>query len=147
VTDPTEQEVALLTAALNHAWEIFNFRVASALQILNYYIVTVAILAGAYVGALTQGLPGVAASIGLGGSVVSAAAFYGGYAQVLHARSAAVPLGELENKVTLLVKVTSFASNQVAYRHARYARLIASCMFIVAFVSGLVASAYAILHR
>ena len=54
MTDPTEQEVALITVALNHAWERFNFRVTNALQILNYYILSMAILAAAYVGALTQ---------------------------------------------------------------------------------------------
>ena len=49
--------------------------------------------------------------------------------------------------MTLLVKVTSFSADQVAYRRARYARVIAACMFIVAFASGIAASAYAILHR
>jgi hypothetical protein len=78
LTDSTEQEVALITAALNHAWERFTFRVTSALQILNYYILAVAILAGDYVGALTQGLPGIAASIGLGGSVACPALVIGG---------------------------------------------------------------------
>lgn len=71
----TDQEVALLTSALNHAWSRFNFRVSSAFQVLNYYLVAVAVLAAAYAGALTEGLYSVAGCLGVVGSLVTLAAF------------------------------------------------------------------------
>jgi hypothetical protein len=79
--EKSDREITLLTATLDHSWSRFSFRISSAVQILNFYLVAVAILSGAYVAALTQSLQFVASIIGIIGSIVSFVALFGGYGQ------------------------------------------------------------------
>jgi hypothetical protein len=148
-----DEAAALMTAALQHAWNRFNFRISSALQILSYYLVAVAVLAGAYVGALTQGLRPVAVAIGLIGSIVSIVAFVGGYSQILHARWVVPQLRVLEERLASLAKIPNIWD----VRHtAPKGRLwspnhldgkIVGAMFVVAVLGGVIAAACALLAR
>ena len=139
----------LFASALDHAWSRFNFRVSSALQILNYYLVALAIFAGAYVGALTQRLPVVAGAIGISSSLVSIAAFLGGYSQVRHARSVIPQLRALETRMARMVGVPDIVRDgrggQVVHL-ARRAGVIAGLMFTIAVAGGVAAGIYALLH-
>jgi hypothetical protein len=123
---------------------------SSAMQILNYYLLAGAVLAAAYVGALSQGLYGVAGWIGLGGSVVSLAAFYGGYAQALRAYVAFRALRELEERLAVQADVPSLwdepSPTGRLSRHARGEVITIRLMFIAASVCGIVAAIYAFLH-
>jgi hypothetical protein len=143
-----EESAALFTAALQHTWSRFDFRISSALQILSYYLVTVAVLAGAYVGALTQGLRLVAFAVGLIGSIVSFVAFIGGYGQVLYARRVIPQLRVLEERLATLAEIPNVWENtQKSNRWIRPLRTgrIAGAMFVLAVVGGGIAAAYALL--
>jgi hypothetical protein len=60
-----DDETALLIAALNHSSASFDARISRGLQVVNYYLVAVAVLANAYVSALNAKLYAVVAVIGL----------------------------------------------------------------------------------
>jgi len=146
----TELEITLFTTALDHAWNRFNFRISSALQILNYYLVAIAILSGAYVGALTHDLQPVAGFIGIIGSGVSVAAFLGGYGQIRLARMVMPQLRELEVRIATLLSIPDIWDN-APEEGSRLAQLrlsgnVAGAMFGAAFLGGLAAAIYALLY-
>jgi hypothetical protein len=142
----TRDELTLLTTALDHAWSRFSFRISSALQILNYYLVAAAILSAAYVGALTQGLHIVAGFIGIAGSIVSFAAFLGGYGQIVNARRAVPQLRDLEIRLAALVGTPDvwqdLSGHILPWTRRMRPGNIAAVMFAVAFIGGLAAAVY-----
>src|SRR5918998_2373626 len=136
---------AALTAALDHAWRRFEFRLTRASQILNYYLVTAAILASAFVAALTSGFPLVAAWISLGGSLISLAAFYGGYTQIRRGREGSDALHELEKMMASHVGIEGFDRSS-AVRKGPFGAdtgIVTGLMFVVAVGVGIAAAVYA----
>lgn len=143
-----ELESLLFTSALEHAWKRFNFRISSALQILNFYLVTQAILSGAFVGALTQGYQAAAACIGFGSSLASVAAFLGGYNQILDARRVMPHLQALENRMADLLNLPGISGttrSAPVFKNISNSSLVAGVMFVVAAAGGVAAGVYALI--
>jgi hypothetical protein len=68
-----EDEVALLTTALNHACAWFDTHAAQRQNFVSFFLVAMAFLSAAYVGALTQDLRGIAAAVCVMGVAISVA--------------------------------------------------------------------------
>jgi hypothetical protein len=96
---PPGDDTALLVAALNHAWSWYDARISRGLQVVNYFLVAVAILANAYVFAINGKQYVVAGLLGLSGAVAAALAFAVGYQQMRLANVGEVALAELQDRV------------------------------------------------
>lgn len=68
-----QNDVALLTTALDHVTRWHEFRTSSGLQVLNFFLLAIAVLSTAYVSAINGHLYAIAAAIAM--SVVTCGAY------------------------------------------------------------------------
>lgn len=94
-----DDESALLIAALDHAWTSYDARLNRGLQVVNYYLIAIAILANAYVTAFNARLYVVAAVIAVAGLALTVVTFVVGLRQRRLARFSQLALVELQNKL------------------------------------------------
>jgi hypothetical protein len=94
-----DDETALLIAALNHSSASFDARISRGLQVVNYYLVAVAVLANAYVSALNAKLYAVAAVIGLSAVPLTGVTFMVGFRQRQMADPSERALIEVQDRV------------------------------------------------
>lgn len=105
---PADDDVQLLIAALNHAWSWYDARISRGLQVVNYYLVSVAILATGYVNAINAKLFGVAALLSVSGIVLTGVSFVAGLRQRHLASAGELALAELQGRVAARLGVDSF---------------------------------------
>jgi hypothetical protein len=96
---PPEHDTALLIAALNHAWAWYDARTNRGLQVINYFLVAIAVLATAYVSAINGKHWAIAVAIALSGATLTAVTFMVGYRQRRWAAVGELALAELQKRV------------------------------------------------
>jgi hypothetical protein len=94
-----DDDTALLIAALEHSWAWYDSRINRGLQVINYYLVAIAVLATAYVSALNAKLYAVAVAIGLSGAVITFVSFAVGFRQRRMATLGEAALAEVQNRL------------------------------------------------
>jgi hypothetical protein len=104
---PAADDTALLIAALNHAWDWYDARINRGLQVLNYFLVAIAVLATAYVSSINGRHYAIAAAIASSGAALTAVTFMVGYRQRHQAAVGEVALAELQNRVAARLMIDS----------------------------------------
>lgn len=94
-----KQSSELLKMALDHVARWNEFHVTNGLQVINFFLVTVAVLAAAYVSALKGNLDLIAGVIALVGAAASGAAYLVGRRQRSIAGLAWEPLKEIQHRI------------------------------------------------
>ena len=140
-------DVQLLTAALDHAWQWWEFRINNGLQVLNFFLLASAIMVAAYVSALSSHLYVVASAIGLIGAIVSSATFIVGKRQHDVANLGAAPIAELQSRLASTLNIDSL---RMVERHPSSrslpigGRAVAYLLFPITLIASAAAAAYAL---
>ena len=142
-----QAESALLVAALEHSWASYDARLNRGLQVVNYYLVAIAILANAYVDAFNTKLYAVAAVIGVSGVAISVVTLVVGVRQRQLAKSVERSLIELQDRVAGRIGIGSFRIQQAMSRKSRLRSTPVSYVAIaLAVLLSTAAVAYALIH-
>lgn len=106
-THSPKDDTALLIAALEHSWTWYDSRINRGLQVINYYLVAMAILATAYVGAFNDKLYDVAVVIGISGAMITSASFAVGFRQRRMATLGEVALSDVQERIADRLNIES----------------------------------------
>jgi hypothetical protein len=141
----------LLTAALDHAWKWWEFRISNGLQVLNFFLLAAAVMAAAYVSALGSHLHLVVAAVAVLGAAVSSAAYVVGKRQSDVAGLAVEPLREIQARLaeSLGIETLRMVDRYQGIQRRRLpgGRAAAQLMFPVAAVASTAAAVYAALSH
>jgi hypothetical protein len=105
---PSGDDTALLIAALNHSAGWYEARLDRGLQVINYFVVAGAVLATAYVSAITGKHYAIAVVVSLSGTALAVLAFLIGRRQRLYAAQAEPALLELQGRIAERLSIDSF---------------------------------------
>jgi hypothetical protein len=103
----TPDDLKLLTTALNHAWSWFEVHAVQRQNFVNFFLIAVAFLSAAYVGALTGKANYLAAADCLVGVVISLAFLLIDLRNRELIRASELPLMELQDRLAEAVGVDS----------------------------------------
>jgi hypothetical protein len=143
----TDDEPALLIAALDHSWASHDARLSRGLQVVSYYLVALAILANAYVAAFNAKLYMVAAVIGLSGLALTVVTSMVGFRQRRMARFSELALIELQDRVAGRLEIEAFRIQQEIGKKSRLkATPVAYFAVALAALLSVGAAAYALIH-
>jgi hypothetical protein len=105
---PAGDDTALLIAALNHSTAWYEMRIDRGLQVINYFVVAGAVLATAYVSAISGKHYAIAVAVSLSGTALTALAFLIGLRQRHYAAEVEPALAELQGRVADRLNINSF---------------------------------------
>lgn len=103
-----DDETTLLVAALEHSWTWYDSRINRGLQVINYYLVAIAVLATAYVSAFNAKLYAVAVVIGLSGAMITLVSFAVGFRQRRMATLGEAALTEVQARIADRLSIEAF---------------------------------------
>lgn len=121
MADTPDDDVTVLATALDHVLRLYEFRITSGLQVLNYFLLASAILSAAYVSALNDRLFGVAGVVATVGFAASGATYIAGRRQSDMAQLAAEPLKEFQARLAAELNMDSLRVVE-RYRNERTPR-------------------------
>ena len=142
---PRQDDTALLTTALNHAWAWYDAQVSRSYQLLNYYLVATVILFTAYTSAINGKHYGIAAALSLAGLGLTAPMAMAVLGEVNAGARAAPGLIELHNRMAsrLRIEPIHLAAIQAARTQRRVGVAITFGLSALLEFSGLL---YALIH-
>src|ERR1700722_17427828 len=105
--DKEQSKVSQLTTALDHAWRWYDLRISGGIQILNLYLLGIAVLISAYVSAFISRNPTVAVTVGVVAEAVTFFTYMIGVRQDAVARIALSPIEEIEDRLADALDIDS----------------------------------------
>lgn len=140
---PHEDDTALLTTALNHAWAWYDGHANRASQLFNYYLVAIAILFAAYTSAINVKHYGLAVALTVAALVFTALTTVAGLAVVNDISRAQPALDQLQKRIAdkLDIKDISMAKFQKGKTWSRILAVITVGAATLIWISGLVYAA------
>lgn len=140
-------ESELLIAALEHSWASYDARLNRGLQVVNYYLVAVAVLANAYVSAFNAKLYVVAAVISLSGLALTMVTFAVGSRQRRLAHFSELALIELQDRMAGRLGIDALRfQEEVPQRFTLRTTPYSYIAFVVAALLSAGAVIYALIH-
>ena len=137
----------VLKMALDHAARWNEFHITNGLQVVNFFLVSVAVLAAAYVSALNGHLHLIAGMVALVGAGASGAAYLIGRRQSSIARLASEPLKEIQNRIAVSLNIDSFRMAERAGANEqgflRRSHVTVNAIFYIDIALGVAAAIYA----
>ena len=97
--DKEQIKASQLTTALDHAWRWYDLRISGGIQILNFYLLGIAVLISAYVSALNSRNHTVAVTVAVVAAAVTFFTYMIGVRQDAVARIALSPIEEIEDRL------------------------------------------------
>jgi hypothetical protein len=136
-------DTALLTAALNHAWAWYDGHSNRASQLLDYYLVAIAILFAAYTSAINGKHYGLAVALTVAALLLTALTTAGGLAVVNDVSRAQPALDQLQKRIAdkLDIKDVNMAKFQKGKTWSRTTAVITVGAATLVWISGLVYAA------
>ena len=142
--DQSGDDTALLIAALSHSTGWYEARIDRGLEVVNYFVVAGAVLATAYVSAISGKHYAIAVVISLSGTALAALAFLIGRRQRHRAAEAEPALAELQARVAKRLDIDSFRVVQLGSAKRREAAV--RIAFGLAILLSLGSVIYALVH-
>jgi hypothetical protein len=125
-----EDDVALLATALTHASAWFDTHAAQRQNFVSFFLVAMAFLSAAYVGALTQDLRGLAAAVCITGVAISVAFLLLDLRNRELTRAGERPMKELQSRLAAALGMDSLriieAIDQPQHRWISHGKVIRS---------------------
>jgi hypothetical protein len=143
-SDPPD-DAQILGLALDHAWKWYELRSSHVMQIINFYLVSIAVLSAGYVSALGSRLRIIAGMVGLMGVAVTTVAFLAARRYDETGKRATDPLAELQGRLADALDVQSFRlveRHRMAGTPWHSVRRISRIVYVFAILACLTAAAF-----
>ncbi|MEJ3742581.1 hypothetical protein WEI85_04700 [Actinomycetes bacterium KLBMP 9797] len=148
--DNDSNDRELLGLALEHCWKWYEMRSSHTLQVINFYLVSVAVLSAGYVSALSSHMNHVAGMVGLLAASVTTAAFFAGRRYDQKGHIAKEPLIALQSRLAAALDVATLKMverDEQARRPWSGLRHVARIVYVFALGACLAAAAYGFFSR
>lgn len=141
---PSGDDTALLIAALNHAWSWHDARINRGLQVVNFFLLALAVLIATYVSAINAKNYALAVVIGFSGTALTGATFAIGSHQRHRAGDGTRALAELQDRIADRLELDSFRMVHMGMRRRNI--VWGRYVFAVGTLLGVASVVYAVIH-
>lgn len=141
---PSGDDTALLIAALNHSWAWNDARINRGLQVVNFFLLALAVLIAAYVSAINAKNYALAVVIGIAGTALTAAVYMIGSHERKRAADGARALAEVQEIIANRLELESFRMVSQSVPGRNTIRVVG--VFALAIILSTASVLYALVH-